>query len=178
MDDGLTHGATPTEPDPDGEVAEFGAGYDPERPDPTPVPAWADVAKRLESARNYWVVTRRPDGRPHAAPIWGLWWRGTLWFSTGPNTVKARNLLAEPSAVVHLESGDDVVVVEADIDLVPVPADVDGFIDAYEAKYGFRPTAQSLEGGLFRLAPKQALTWSEQVFPLGKVRWRFRGRTT
>ena len=175
MDDSLTDRATPAEPDPDGEVADFGTGYDSERPDPTPVPAWAHVAKRLESSRNYWVVSRRPDGRPHTAPVWGLWWRGTLWFSTGPGTVKARNLVAEPSAVVHLESGDDVVVVEGDIHSVPVPADVDEFIAAYDAKYGFRPTAQSLEGSLFRLCPKLALTWSEQVFPLGKVRWRFPG---
>ncbi|MEI6136703.1 MAG: pyridoxamine 5'-phosphate oxidase family protein [Chloroflexota bacterium] len=28
---------------------------------------------RLRTAMNYWIATTRPDGRPHAAPVWGVW---------------------------------------------------------------------------------------------------------
>jgi len=38
--------------------------------------------------------------------------RGQILFSTHPKTITARNLRAHPALVVHLESGDQVVIVE------------------------------------------------------------------
>jgi len=70
------------------------------------------VEDQLAAAHNYWVCSTRADGRPHAMPVWGLWVDGAVWFSTDPASLKARNLAARPEVVVHLESGDDVVVVE------------------------------------------------------------------
>ncbi len=54
-----------------------------------------------EPARPAVLATRRPDGRPHAAPIWydldpaggGI---GQIVFNTGEHTVKGRNLAADP----------------------------------------------------------------------------------
>ena len=58
--------------------------------------AWPTVVEWLVESRNYWISSTRPDGRPHAMPVWGLWIDGTLWFSTDPVSVKARNLAAGP----------------------------------------------------------------------------------
>ena len=33
---------------------------------------WSFALERLEKARNYWVATTRPDGRPHTVPVWGV----------------------------------------------------------------------------------------------------------
>jgi hypothetical protein len=30
---------------------------------------WSFVDEQMLTARNYWVVTVRPDGRPHAMPV-------------------------------------------------------------------------------------------------------------
>ena len=73
---------------------------------------WSWVSEQMERSRNYWVCTTRPDGRPHAMPVWGVWVDDTLWFSTGDGSVKARNLAADPRVAVHLESGDDAVMLE------------------------------------------------------------------
>src|SRR5579884_1076081 len=73
---------------------------------------WDDVVAKLAGARNYWVCTTRPDGRPHAAPVWGLWMDDALCFATDPASRKGRNLTARPACVVHLESGDDAVIIE------------------------------------------------------------------
>jgi hypothetical protein len=35
--------------------------------------AWEQVGAWLEVAKVYWIVTVRPDARPHARPIWGMW---------------------------------------------------------------------------------------------------------
>src|SRR3954471_8763711 len=73
---------------------------------------WRTSVDRLERARSYWICTTRADGRPHAAPVWGLWLDDALWFSTGRASLKARNLARDPRLVVHLESGDEVVILE------------------------------------------------------------------
>jgi hypothetical protein len=74
---------------------------------------WSWVRDQTERSRNYWVCTTRPDGRPHAMPVWGVWIDDTLWFSTGDGSVKARNLAADPRVAVHLESGDECVIGES-----------------------------------------------------------------
>src|SRR5437763_10532134 len=75
--------------------------------------SWTWVAEQLVASRSYWVCTTRPDGRPHAMPVWGLWLADRLLFSTDPTSLKARNFTDRPDVVVHLESGDDVVVLES-----------------------------------------------------------------
>jgi hypothetical protein len=73
---------------------------------------WAWAVARLERAATSCVATVRPDGRPHAVPVWGLWLDRR--FSFGAGGVKARNPAANPAAVVHLESGvaGEVVMLE------------------------------------------------------------------
>jgi len=75
---------------------------------------WSWAVTRLESALNYWFATTRSDGRPHAMPAWAVWLDGALYFEGSPMTRRARNLAANPAVVVHLESGDDVVILEGD----------------------------------------------------------------
>src|SRR5205823_8491316 len=96
---------------------------------------WSFVQERLTTARNYWIATARPDGRPHVAPVWGLWLDEAFYFSTDPASRKARNLQASPALVVHLESGDDVVILEGTAERVADPYLRDRFAEAYDAKY-------------------------------------------
>ena len=44
---------------------------------------WSWAEQRLVDARNYWIATTRPDGRPHCRPVWGVWLPDGFWFSTG-----------------------------------------------------------------------------------------------
>ena len=80
---------------------------------PQNVLSWPQVAACLAAARNYWLCTTTPAGAPHAAPVWGVVTGGTLYLYSERRTVKARNLAADPRVVVHLESGEDVVIVRA-----------------------------------------------------------------
>lgn len=136
--------------------------------------AWAEVHLKLEQARNYWIVTRRPDGRPHAAPVWGVWVDRRICFSTSPDSVKARNLAADPRVVVHLESADNLVVVEG------TATQVDGDDlrrpdAAYRAKYVLPRSGDpvGLDGPAWAVIPTVAHTWAEIAFPETMTRWRF-----
>ena len=133
---------------------------------------WSAVAGRLAAARSYWVATTRADGRPHASPVWGLWLDGAVMFDADVNSVKALNLARDPRAVVHLESGDDVVILEG----VAVPMrgqDLrERYADIYEEKYDFHP--EGMEGAVaFCVAPKVVLAWHEVDFPKTATRFRF-----
>lgn len=47
-------------------------------------------------ARPAVLATRRPDGRPHAAPVWYDLSGDDVVFNTGVDTVKGRNLRHDP----------------------------------------------------------------------------------
>ena len=128
--------------------------------------SWEYVVERMKTARNYWIATTRPDGRPHARPVWGVWVEGTLHFGGGPNTRWARNLAANPHVVVHLESGDEVVIVEGAVTQIAEAENMRHIDAAYLAKY-------DMEHGppVWRLQPTLAFAWTE--FPTTTTRWQF-----
>src|SRR5947209_8303850 len=96
--------------------------------------SWEETRERLVSSRNYWVATTQPGGRAHVAPVWGLWMEEAFYFSTDPSSRKGRNLAARPDVVVHLESGDDVVIVEGTAERVTEQAVLERMMDLYEQK--------------------------------------------
>jgi PPOX class probable F420-dependent enzyme len=115
------------------------------------------------------VTTTKPDGAPHAMPVWGLWVDGAFVFSTSPKSRKGRNLARDPRAVVHIERDDDVVILEGDVEEAELD---DGTADAYEAKYDHRPDPRSADEGWYRLRPRVAHAW-DRDFPLTVTRFKF-----
>jgi PPOX class probable F420-dependent enzyme len=128
---------------------------------------WSWAEERLAASRNYWIVTVRPDGSPHSAPVWGLWIDGAVVFSTSPESRKGRNLARDPRVVVNLESGDEVVILEGVVEVVALD---DRIADAYEKKYDYRPGG---EGDWFVLRPRNAYAWLERDYPRSATRFAF-----
>jgi PPOX class probable F420-dependent enzyme len=140
--------------------------------------SWPEVEQRLVDARNYWVATTRADGGPHVMPVWGLWIDGTFAFSTDPGSVKGRNLARDPRVAVHLESGDDAVILEGTVERITTRPDLERFADAYQVKYRMRPDVsqpESSSSGYYRLRLDKAIAWREQDFPTSATRWLFTG---
>lgn len=71
-----------------------------------------EEARRAAQERNLWLATARPDGRPHLVPIWFAAVDGSWYVCVNPNSVKARNLQAEPRCSWSLENGDSPLVIE------------------------------------------------------------------
>ena len=116
--------------------------------------SWSDVEGRLTEAKNYWLATVRPDGRPHVTPLWGVWVDRGLYFDGLPTTRWGRNLATNPQAAVHLESADDVVILDGRVeDLETTSAELGGrVVQAWRAKYG-RLEPEPVTSGIFRLRP-------------------------
>jgi hypothetical protein len=134
---------------------------------------WSQVLEWLTASRNYWVCTTRKDGRPHAMPVWGLWADDGVWFSTDPTSIKGRNLIERPDVIVHLESGDEVCVLEGTVERIREREALDRFDDLYDAKFDVRPSGMGDAAGVFVLRPKTALAWTEKDFPNTATRFAF-----
>jgi len=57
---------------------------------------WAASLARLTAAELAWIVTVRPDGRPHGTPVVPVVTGGKVYFHTGRHEVKTANLAANP----------------------------------------------------------------------------------
>jgi hypothetical protein len=133
---------------------------------------WERAARLLAASRYYWLSTTRPDGRPHSVPVWAVWREGSLFFATGPGTVTARNLAANPNAVAHLDDPREVVIVEGTVSSrgQSVSRDVP---DAYEAKYGWRLDSADPGMPFYELRAWTALAWLAEDVRGTAARWRF-----
>jgi pyridoxine/pyridoxamine 5'-phosphate oxidase len=130
---------------------------------------FALVTKQLRDARGYWLATTRADGSPHAMPLWGVWQDGVFLFDTHPLSQKVKNLTNDPRAVVHLESSEEVVILEGGVE---VDEDVDAetfarFRAAFETKYGRAPV------GAFAFTPTVAYAWRNRDYRGSATRYEF-----
>jgi PPOX class probable F420-dependent enzyme len=132
---------------------------------------WRWVAERLTSARNYWVCTVRADGRPHAAPVWALWLDEAIWFSTSEASQKGRNIARDQRVVVHLESGDETVIVEGEVVRERDRSALERFVEAYEAKYAWRIDPANDDYAAYVVRPRVVHAWTEAGFPRNATRF-------
>ena len=138
---------------------------------------WARFCDRMRSAYVYWIATESPNAMPHAVPVWGLWLDETLYFSNGTTTRTGRNLTANPAVSVHLESGEDVVIIEGRVEAVDEDA---ALIDRLNAEYGPKYVWSERVEGWYRLRPEKAFAWlcpsvglASSVYAGSATRWRF-----
>jgi Pyridoxamine 5'-phosphate oxidase len=132
---------------------------------------WKWAAKTLTESREYWIVTVRSDGRPHAMIIWGLWFDGAFWFGTGSKTQKARNLAKNPNCIVGTQSAAEAVILEGIAERITDPATAKKLEPASLSKYG-------MSGGdgsepLYRVRPSRVFGLIEKTFPKTATRWTF-----
>jgi hypothetical protein len=136
---------------------------------------WKFVQERMARARNYWIATSRPNGRPHAMPVWGVWVDEMLCFGTDRDSRKARNLAANAAVVAHLESGKEVVIIEGVAVEVTDRERLSRIDEEYFAKYKMRLLGFSAGAIIYSVQPRVAFAWRERNFPRSATCWRLVG---
>lgn len=131
---------------------------------------WSFVQERMTMAWNYWLASVTPEGKPHAAPVWGIWVEDRFYFSTGAGSRKGRNLARNPEAVIHLESGDEAVILEGVVEAVSPGSLFDELDRQYYDKYSVH---LDTDNPVYGLAARKAFAWRERDFPTSATRWRF-----
>ena len=132
---------------------------------------WTWAVKTLSESREYWIVTVRPDGRPHAMIIWGLWFDGAFWFGTGSKTQKARNLANNPNCIVGTQNAAEAVILEGVAELITDAAVKKNLEPASQRKYGMSGGGGSEP--VYRVRPKRVFGLIEKSFTKTATRWTF-----
>lgn len=143
---------------------------------------WSWVERKLITSSSYWLVTVKPNGAPHARPVWGVYHDGTIWFSTGRSSVKGRNLAQNSRCVLHVESADDVVIIDGTVEQVcawddvftaePAVSVMQKYMDKYVmTKEELSPEGELSDAALYRVWPRVVNAWLEGAYPTTQSHW-------
>jgi general stress protein 26 len=148
---------------------------------------WSRAREELAGAELYWLSTVRPDGRPHVTPLLGIWLEGALYFCTGEDERKAKNLSANRHCI--LTTGRSAIegldlVIEGTAKGVSDHAELGRVADTYESKYGphfaepdgtwagLGDAIRQAEVLVFRVAPEVGFGFGKGQ-PFSQTRWSF-----
>ncbi|SRR5258708_7400166 len=95
------------------------------------------VEERLRSNEMIWLITVRPDGRPHSVPVWFLWDNATILIFSRQNNQKIRNLRQNHYVTLALDNtnnGHDVAILEGTAELLERSEACEALL-AYGEKY-------------------------------------------
>jgi hypothetical protein len=133
---------------------------------------WIWARERLTKSYNYVIVTVRPDGRPHAMGMHGLWFEDAYYFGTGPATRKAKNLAHNPHCIVISEDMNELIIVEGTAEAIGYDALPAELSDLSKKKYGW-PIDPRMGGQVFKVAPRIVFAFPLKQITTAVTKWTF-----
>ena len=110
---------------------------------------WSSVLERLERASGLdqptFLGTVSPGGRSHIVPIGPTWFEGQMYFTSGPGTLKSRNLATNPSCTIAGRVQGMDLVLEGTATIVTD----NETLEAVAAQYREKGWPAQVEGGAF-----------------------------
>jgi len=164
-----------------------------------PILQWSAILTRLDQGFTdvpgtggpnrfaWWMATINPDGSPLLNSVGALWADGSVWFTTGPASRKARNLERDPRCTFSMSAESFDLAIKGrcervkDPDLVAAratewaaggwPCEVDASGIALIAPYS-APSAGPPPWFVYRMTPIKATALST-IDPGGATTWTF-----
>jgi Pyridoxamine 5'-phosphate oxidase len=133
---------------------------------------WSWARERLEKSHNYVMITMQPGPQPHAMPVWGIWFEGKFYFSTGRQSRKAKNLSKNPRCTICNERIHEAVIVHGRAKEVTNPKLIERLGVPYHAKYKPWKLDPAL-GPVYAVTPRVAFGMYEKKFTAAATRWKF-----
>ena len=148
--------------------------------------SWPEAVEALKRAEAYFVTTVRPDGRPHQTPLIAIWLDDALYFCTGPEERKAKNIARNANVLLSTGSqkwdqGFDIVV-EGEAHRVTDESLLQRLAGAWLAKYGPQWkwevrdhrffSSDHAAPYVFEVKPRKALGFKKGT-PFSQTTWRF-----
>jgi nitroimidazol reductase NimA-like FMN-containing flavoprotein (pyridoxamine 5'-phosphate oxidase superfamily) len=143
--------------------------------------SWRWAEERLEKGRTYFISTADASGKPHLMPVWGVWFCGAFFFSTGDRSRKAKNLARDSRCSIATEidfqrkpktkgTVKDAVILEGTAELLKESRVQKKFSLLYEDKYGW--DMEGFSEPIYRVRPNVVFGLTNQ-FNLTATRWTF-----
>jgi beta-lactamase superfamily II metal-dependent hydrolase len=93
-------------------------------------------------------------------PVWGIWKQNRFYFETAPNSLKGRNLSSNQSIVVHVQDGNDTVILEGTTRREKRTEALNQLRKDYLRKYQYTPDwSNGQEQIVFMVEPKIIHAW-------------------
>jgi nitroimidazol reductase NimA-like FMN-containing flavoprotein (pyridoxamine 5'-phosphate oxidase superfamily) len=119
----------------------------------------AAVRQRMQSERNIWMATTRPDGRPHVAPLWFVWHDDRAYVMTGG--VKLANVRRNGLATLNTEDGNRVVIIEGTARVVPQGDTLFEIVaELFQQRYDWDIRDSVDRNELIEVTPVKVITWN------------------
>jgi hypothetical protein len=139
---------------------------------------WEEINQRIAEARNYWLATVAPDGRPHVRPVDGVWVDGALCFGGSDETRWVRNLQADSRASINLPSDELACILEGRVQFItdedhPLAKPSAAASKAKYPQYFTEETAAMPFQPFWLFRPRVVYAWTLTGFPNRATRWTF-----
>ncbi len=146
--------------------------------------AWSEAIETLETAMIYWLSTVKPNGQPHVTPLIAVWLDGSIYFCSGEDERKAKNIAANPLCALttgcNLMSEGLDIVLEGEAIRVSDATKLQRIAELYKTKYDWNFEVR--DGGLvgdsgnvaiaFEISPTQGFGFGKgETF--SQTRWTF-----
>ncbi|MEO8456280.1 MAG: pyridoxamine 5'-phosphate oxidase family protein [Chloroflexota bacterium] len=134
---------------------------------------WRWAEERLVACHNYYLATTRASGRPHSMPVWGVFFGGKFYFSTGVDSAKARNLHTNPWCVITTDDASEAVILEGHAKKATAKAVLQRFVRVYKQKYDWEMDPN--DGSIWVVQPAKVFAFKEAAddFSTSATRWIF-----
>jgi pyridoxine/pyridoxamine 5'-phosphate oxidase len=132
---------------------------------------WSWAREKMTRARNYFLATTCPDGRPHMMVVWGLFLDDQFLFSTGHQSRKGKNLAADPRCVVTPDDGEEAVIFEGVAGELVDPQLRARWVAEYQAKYNI--DVSSMPDPVLVVRGVRVFGQIEKTFTQTATRWTF-----
>lgn len=122
---------------------------------------WRAVTARLGREMTVWLTTVRDDGRPHLVPVWFVWLDGKLYFATGSETQKFKNLHHNQQVALALPDTARVLIIEGEAhasDRATTETMAEYFYNKYEWDFRYD---ESMDWRLVEVIPLRILAWGD-----------------
>ncbi len=148
---------------------------------------WRIACSVLDEAEIFWLSTIQSDQRPHVTPLLAVWLDGSMYFCTGPDERKAKNLRQNSHCILTTGTntlGGLDLVLEGDASEVVEESERRSVADCFESKYGAHFAApegtwsglgdamRSGDAVLYRVTPSRAFGF-QKGGPYSQTRWDF-----
>jgi uncharacterized pyridoxamine 5'-phosphate oxidase family protein len=107
------------------------------------------VAERLQGMCLLALATVTADGRPIVGPVDGIFYRGSFYFGSSPDSLRFRHIRVRPPvSATHLPGEELAVTVHGRATQVPVEGGFrETLLSIYVPRYGASWEAEFLDGG-------------------------------
>jgi PPOX class probable F420-dependent enzyme len=106
----------------------------------------AHIDQRLRADKIVWLISGRPNGRPHAVPVGFVWDGESFWLFSRPNNQKIKNIRANANVLLAVDDthlGLDSITIEGTATLLATES-ANRTLSIYAEKYSGGLKAQGL----------------------------------